>query len=350
MASNLNEVADGIAAKLYGTPEDSTEVEQPEEQSEDEQTEALEAEGQASAEGETEDAAEDEAAQSEDEETTEESSQTWTLDELAESLGDNPIVLPNGDKVTAKELQAGYLRTEDYTRKTQAVAEERKAAEAERSRGSAEVAQRLETLDGLMNVAEQSLMQEYNAVNWKELDEDDPGRAANLRQQYGQRAQQLEQVKAQAGQARQQAMREQLRAAQGEWQKMLQESQTILQRESAGFRKDASAYVKEMSEYAVSLGFPAADVYPRHEDGELVHPGMIDAKTVLLLEKAKAYDDLMKSKDTKRVRKVVKALKPKGAAQAVGGAGREARKQFRKTGKTADMADALLQSSRLFRG
>src|SRR5215207_8159923 len=42
------------------------------------------------------------------------------------------VELPDGAKVTLEELTQGYLKQQDYTRKTQAVAEEKRSVQAER--------------------------------------------------------------------------------------------------------------------------------------------------------------------------------------------------------------------------
>lgn len=69
-----------------------------------------------------EDDADEEDSDAEDEEGDDEG--TLELDE------DTVLVIPDGTEVSAKELQGGYLRQADYTRKTQELAEQRKQIEA----------------------------------------------------------------------------------------------------------------------------------------------------------------------------------------------------------------------------
>lgn len=358
MADNLAEVAQGLEQRLYGTPEDSGNTEQTEgEQPEDEETEVTETEGKIEGddalqteEVETEAASEDEDAQSQDEES-DETPQTWTLDELAESLGkEAKISLPNGQTVEVGQLAAGHLRQDDYTRKTQETAELQKSVKAEIEAGRAQVAQTLEQLSGLMNVAEQSLLSEYNAVNWKELEADDPGQAALLKQRFGEKARALEGVKAQAGSQQQQLMVQRHQELQQQWNTQRSECNRVLTQESEAFRKDAGGYLADMSKYALSLGFTEDEISPRIENGVEVYPGCIDPRTFLLLEKAKAYDELKAAPARKRVKKVMKTLKPKGSAETVASTQqRQTMAKFKKSGKPQDMADALLQSSSLFK-
>lgn len=80
-------------------------------------------------EADTADSEEAEEGQTEDEEgeadTEEESADDADGDE-------QQLVEVNGEQLTLEEVKLGYLRQADYTRKTQAVAEQRKAAEEER--------------------------------------------------------------------------------------------------------------------------------------------------------------------------------------------------------------------------
>jgi hypothetical protein len=85
--------------------------------------------------GETSEAISVEGAEPDAEETTDETTEEATEEpsgegyELAE---DSKLILPDGTEWTAKELAEGTLRHKDYTKKTQALAEERRAVDAER--------------------------------------------------------------------------------------------------------------------------------------------------------------------------------------------------------------------------
>lgn len=72
---------------------------------------------------------ETEALQAEEESESEETEETEEQEEQPKSY----LVKVDGEEVevTLDELQKGYSRTQDYTRKTQALAEQRKEAEAE---------------------------------------------------------------------------------------------------------------------------------------------------------------------------------------------------------------------------
>lgn len=76
-------------------------------------------------------APEDEAGEGEQEQ--EETGDEPEAEPEAEETDDDPLVaLPDGSEVKLSEMAKGYLRHSDYTRKTQAVAEDRKAFDAAR--------------------------------------------------------------------------------------------------------------------------------------------------------------------------------------------------------------------------
>lgn len=76
-----------------------------------------------------------------------------------ESQSDGTIDLGDGVKVTLDEVRDGFMMKADHTRKTQALAEERKAFEADRT-------QRLTHLDTLIGAAQASLGQPKSMKQW----------------------------------------------------------------------------------------------------------------------------------------------------------------------------------------
>lgn len=89
----------------------------------------------------------------EDEESKDESDEEAAEDEPP-SLTDDSVLEIDGEKVTLRELKDGRLRQADYTRKTQALAEDRRKAEAEAveaRRAREQYAERLQALASALN-------------------------------------------------------------------------------------------------------------------------------------------------------------------------------------------------------
>ena len=104
----------------------------------------------------------------------------------------------DGEEHTLDDIRTwknGHLMQSDYTKKTQALAEERKAFEAERDserenllKTQSEVASMRDTLE--------VLVKEDDDIDWAELKEDDPERYIELKEKADKRKEALEKIKA----------------------------------------------------------------------------------------------------------------------------------------------------------
>lgn len=231
-------------------------------------------------------------------------------------------------EVTLEELQQGYSRTKDYTKKTQALAETRKAVEAEKARIE-EAKQLRDTYAQRLQIIEQMLNQNPDNENLSELKESDPIGYAIKVAERAEREKQL-----QAVQAEKQRIAQQQQAEQQEQLKnhLAQEAQK-LKEWIPEFRDEVKADLarKEIRSYAKSIGF---------SDQELAN--VYDARAVQTLYKAMQYEKLMKGKGvaTKKVSEAPKTLKA-GAAQPQGSSEQEAmKKQFQKLKQSGNKRDA----------
>jgi hypothetical protein len=109
-------------------------------------------------------------ADSEDDDETDESDEDVDEDE-AEDEQQFTVKIDGKDvAVSLDELQKGYSRTEDYTRKTQALAQERKSAQAELAQVRTERAQYAQLLGAL----QEQLQQSQQPLDMDRLREEDP--------------------------------------------------------------------------------------------------------------------------------------------------------------------------------
>ena len=231
-------------------------------------------------------------------------------------------------EVTLEELQQGYSRTKDYTKKTQALAETRKTVEAERARID-EAKQLRDTYSQRLQVIEQMLNQPADNENLSELRESDPiGYAIRV----AERAEKDKQL--QAVQVERQRIATQQQAEQQEQLKghLAVEAQK-LKEWIPEFRDEAKADLarKDIKAYAKSIGF---------SDQELAN--VYDARAVQTLYKAMQYEKLMKGKSvaTKKVNDAPKTLKS-GASQPQGTSEQQAiKKQFQKLKQSGKKQDA----------
>jgi hypothetical protein len=199
--------------------------------------------------------------------------------------------------VPLDELLKGYSRTADYTRKTQEIAETRKAVEADRAKIE-EAAKLRDTYAQRLSVIEQMLNQD-SGEDLATLKETDPiGYAVRVAEQ-SEREKQLAAVRAE-----QQRLAQQQQAEHGERLKahLAAESQKLSEAipEFADPVK-GTAVKADIRKYAQGLGF---------SDQELAQA--YDSRAITALYKAMQYDKLVSNKGeaTKKVSQAPRMLRP----------------------------------------
>lgn len=232
-------------------------------------------------------------------------------------------------EVTLEELQQGYSRTKDYTKKTQALAETRKAVEAEKSKIEEakqlrdQYAQRLEVIEKVLG------QQATDDVNLAELKENDPIGYAIKVAERAEQEKQLQAVRAEKQRIAQQQESERQQSLQAH----LQQEAVKLKEMIPEFRDEAKAEIarKDIRSYAKSVGF---------SDEELSQ--VYDSRAVKTLYNAMMYEKLMKGKSvaTKKVQDAPRVLKAGngGQANAEDNATKKQMQRLKQTGKKADAA------------
>lgn len=238
-----------------GQEAEAEEVEEYEEEAEYEETEA------------------EEDSDPDDEEYEEEATQ-----ELSDDLTVKVKVDGQEMEVTLAELRNGYSRTADYTRKATALAEQRKAVEAEVEAIRAERAQYAQMLPIL-----QQQIQQQNAAepDWDTLYDEDPIEAARL-ERHWRRTKEEQTQRLAAIQAEQQ------RLAEEEAKQRTQQMQAVVEAERARLPevipewKDQATMMKEaqeLREWATSNGLTEQDIN-----------SLTQAAHIALVRKAMLYD------------------------------------------------------------
>jgi hypothetical protein len=305
----VNSAADAILGLMGG--EEGSEQEQPELQAEANDSDAESEESEYSEESEVE---------QEDGEDEQEEPQKFRVKAAGEER-----------EVTLDELIKSYQLGTDYTKKSQAVAEERKAVEAERQAVQEakamrdQYAQRLEIIESMLN-------QPQEVENLEYLKETDPIGYAVKVAEMSQKEKQLSQVRAERERImqqqeydRQQQMRQTIAA---ESEKLVAAIPEYADPEKGEVvRKDIRSFGKQM-------GF---------SDEELAN--VFDSRAVLTLYKAMQYDKLQLSKPSvnKRVQEAPKAIKP-GAAKPRDSNSEELKKlkaRAKSSGRVADAASVF---------
>jgi hypothetical protein len=179
--------------------------------------------------------------------------------EQGEGEGDEPKapevelieVERNGKKYSIpKELEPELLMQADYTRKTQEVAAERKAVEAQKEQATALYQASQEYIEAKAAVKMiEGQLQQYQNVNWAQLEQEDPMGAMSHWRQF----QTLKEQYQQGTQYLQNAENERTEKAQQDIAKRLQETRQFAQEKIPGWTPEVDA--KVVSFATSELGF-----------------------------------------------------------------------------------------------
>jgi len=236
----------------------------------------------------------------------------------------------NGEEVavTLEELQKGYSRTQDYTRKTQQLAEMRKAAEAETEAVRTERQQYSQLLEAMrQQVAASSPVE----PNWEELRQSDPiefaAQWADRERRHKQMAA-IESEQARLAEIQQYERAQQLSAIVAQEMQILEEAIPEWKNQETAKREKA-----ELVEFGKRIGFKPEEL-----------ANITDHRAVVALRKAYLYDKLMARKpQVKPAQKSAPTLKP-GAASAVPKKSSDltrAKQRLAKSGAVQDAAAAF---------
>lgn len=231
-------------------------------------------------------------------------------------------------EVPLDELLKGYSRTADYTKKTQELAENRKAVEAERAK-ILEASRLRDQYAERLSVIEQMLNQTEKAEDLSVLKETDPiGYAVKVAEQ-AERERQLVAVRAERQRLAQQQQSEQSERLQAHLASEAAKLREAIPEMSDEIKGDTVK--REIRDFAKSVGF---------SDQELA--AVYDSRAVLTLYKAMQYDKLMKGKPeiTKKVNQAPKMLKPGTSTPEARETEqvKKMRQQLRKSGNKNDAA------------
>ena len=231
-------------------------------------------------------------------------------------------------EVTLDELQKGYSRTQDYTRKTQQIAETRKAVEAEVVAIRAEREQYAQLLGALQQQLETAGEQ---PVDWERLYAEDP--IEWVRQRELARDKQERKAAIQSEQQRLSHLNVQQQTE--EMKTKLAQEQELLISAVPEWKdsKKATAEKALLLEFGRKIGF---------SDDELKN--VYDHRAVIALRKAALYDQMVsKRKDIKPVvNNGPRPVKPSAAGRiSQSTEGNRAKQRLAKTGRVDDAAKAI---------
>jgi hypothetical protein len=309
--------ASNALAQLFGPEEGEAEQEVEAQLSSDEDDAASVDESLDVQDDESSDETKDEQSEDSDETEEDEQPQVFTVKVDGKEI-----------EVTLDELQQGYSRTQDYTRKTQQIAETRKAVEAEAAAIRAEREQYAQLLGALQQQLESAGEQ---PVDWDRLYAEDPiewVRQRELARDKQERQAAIQSEQQRLSQLTQKQREEEFKAT------LAKESEALIQ--AIPEWKDAN---KAKAEKALLIEFGQKVGYSEDE-----LKNVFDHRAVLTLRKAALYDQMMsKRKDIKPVvNNGPRPVKPSAAGRVSSTTeGTRAKQRLAKTGRVDDAAKAI---------
>lgn len=238
---------------------------------------------------------EDDAALSSDEGVSPDEIDQSTDDEVGDDQAeddDSEEVEHDGQKFRVpKAIKPLLMMQADYTRKTQEVAELRKAVEAQRAAGANLDGELVQHQAKIVSLDERLV--EYQSVNWAELEQQDPATAAQLWRQYSQLKDTRQQALGELQHKAQQRSLEQQRIV----AKQIEEGQAVLARDIKDWSPETAG---KLTDFAVrDFGFSPQEI------GSITDPRMIK-----VLHRAHQAEQLLKKQAATTKATTAQAVSP----------------------------------------
>jgi len=236
-------------------------------------------------------------------------------------------------EVTLDELQAGYSRQADYTRKSQVLAEQRKKADEELAATQQERQRYLSQLEQF-NTQADSKIEELAKTDWTRLKEEDPTEYMLKRDQY----RELQDNKRVVEEEQKNLQYKQQQEHEVKWQEELgRQQQLMAEKLPEWVDPDKGPKLKQsIKTFAVKKGFTEQEVN-----------SLIDARSVDVLHKAMLYENLLAAKISNKKAKVVPKVQKPGSPATKGEISSDKvkaqRARLRKTGHVND-AKSVIES------
>jgi len=303
------------------------------EQEEEQPTEETEPQPEEDGEVEVDEADEDETESEEDEEEYEPEAEREIEGDDVDAVYSINVGGENIE-VTLEELQAGYSRQSDYTKKTQEIAEERKGLEQyqakfndEFSKLSQERQQYQQALGQLGQQLSEGL-NKYASVDWARLKEEDPIAYVTKRDEF---REEQERIKSVQGQQQQIAAQQQNELQQAHRQMVSQESVRLVDLiPDWGNPEKQPKLAGAIKSYGSSQGYTADELN-----------NLIDSRSVNVLMKAMKYDAIQNADlKTKKVKNKPKMVKPGAKRSKVDAARKRKAKSMKQLQESGGLKDA----------
>ena len=185
------------------------------------------------------------------------------------------------EQVNLKEAIAGTQYSRANEEKARAIADERKVFESERQQVADAYTQQLQHIQGLGEMLQGKLTQEYQSIDWERLRVTDPGEWTAKQREFELRNQELQQAGMALGQRMKDAQQQQEQWESQERAKILQSERRLMVESNPEWADEdrLKSDLTEIIDYAKSSGFPEDEL------SQVIH-----SRHVNVLRKAMLFD------------------------------------------------------------
>ncbi len=324
------------------TPE-ALEAEAVEEVEETDSTEAEELEADSTAEPEDESDAEETEASPQFETLAELADATgMEYDEFLKSIRATTNVMGEKSEKSLADVLKGYQLESTFTRNNEAFLAKKTEFEESVKAREAKLYEDMQRTGALLNMAQNQLTHEFNAINWNQLEQEDPAEWAKSRQQFGERQAQINQAVSQATMQAQQVQQKQQAETAARQEQYLAEQDELLLKALPEWNdvSKREAQAKDVAVFLQGEGFSPEEV-----------ANVSDHRIILLARKAmqaieQADQKKIAQKKVKKTPRLVKSKARQNPKQAKQRQVDKAVETAQKTGRVDDVAAALLAKRR----
>lgn len=213
-------------------------------------------------------------------------------------------------EVTPTDFVKGYQLEKTSNQRVEALSNERKAFEQQRQQSFAQMREAMQNLQATEQALVASVQQDYQAIDWQRLREENPAEYAAAQEDMRQRQTQVGQLIQQSRQ-QQQVLNSQAQQQQLAYFQQLAQQQEQQLKEARTDLQDPSKWQEfrtELRKYLMDFGYSEQQV-----------SGTIDHKDILIADKARQWDEYqaeLAALGKKKVKRKVKVLRAGPAKNA----------------------------------
>jgi hypothetical protein len=272
------------------------------------------------------------------------------LEAFAEAINADPselynIVIPYTKNGERHEFTLGELKdkAQDFE-EANSIREQADSALAQYNQRLAEIDRHFEeqvtTTANYLQHAEQMLLAEMQAINWQQLEQQNPGEWARLSETFRRKQGELQRMKNEAGQVFQAQQRQNAEIKQRQQQELLQREQAATLRAIPEWRDQQTAESErsQLVEYMRENGFTADEI-----NSVTDHRVLVALRKAWMLDKNVKTGDVAKKKVVKIAKKVVKPGGRQTAREAQHDRERAVTQAHRENPKSMDAAARRIQ-------